>query len=185
MEAGGSCLRGRETAIQESQQPSSRALLDVRDLSVCYAGAVRALHGVSLSIPERSVVAVLGSHGAGKSTLLRAISCTLGLQGGTVDGGEIEFAGRNLRGVDPGSVVRAGIVQVPEGRRIFGDLTVEEDLRAGALAVRAQSDRSGGRSTRPPARAPSATGAPARGRAPACSSSFPASRSGARSAACS
>src|SRR3954447_16331755 len=113
MEAGGSCLRGRETAIQESQQPSSSALLDVRDLSVCYAGAVRALHGVSLSVPERSIVAVLGSNGAGKSTLLRAISGTLGLQGGTVDGGEIQLLGRTLRGVAPGSVVRAGIVQVP------------------------------------------------------------------------
>src|SRR3954468_7907814 len=141
MEAGGSCLRGRETAIQESQQPSSSALLDVRDLSVCYAGAVRALHGVSLSVPERSIVAVLGSNGAGKSTLLRAISGTLGLQGGTVEGGDITFGGRNLRGVDPGSIVRAGIVQVPEGRRIFGDLTVEENLRAGALAVRDKSAR--------------------------------------------
>src|SRR3954464_10742222 len=141
MEAGGSCLRGRETAIQESQQPSSRTLLEVRDLRVCYAGAVRALHGVTLSIPERSVVAVLGSNGAGKSTLLRAISCTLGLQGGTVDGGEIQFEGRNLRGVDPGSVVRAGIVQVPEGRRIFGDLTVEENLRAGAISVRDRAAR--------------------------------------------
>src|SRR3954447_7365149 len=140
MEAGGSCLQGGRP-IQESQQPSSRALLDVRDLRVCYAGAVRALHGVSLSVPEGAIVAVLGGNGAGKSTLLRAISCTLGLQGGTVDGGEITFQGRNLRGVDPGSVVRAGIVQVPEGRRIFGDLTVEENLRAGALAVRDKSAR--------------------------------------------
>ena len=113
----------------------------MRDLSVCYAGAVRALHGVSLTVPEQSVVAVLGANGAGKSTLLRAISCTLGLQGGTVDGGEITFEGRNLRGTDPGTVVRAGIVQVPEGRRIFGDLTVEENLRAGALAVRDKAAR--------------------------------------------
>ena len=113
----------------------------MRDLSVSYAGAVRALHGVSLSIPERSVVAVLGSNGAGKSTLLRAISCTLGLQGGAVDGGDISFEGRSLRGVDPGSVVRAGIVQVPEGRRIFGDLTVEENLRAGAISMRDRAAR--------------------------------------------
>src|SRR3954453_16010080 len=128
-------------SIRETQQPSPRALLDVRELSVCYAGAVRALHGVSLSIPEGSVVAVLGSNGAGKSTLLRAISCTLGLQDGAVDGGEITFEGRSLRGVDPGSIVRAGIVQVPEGRRIFGDLTVEKNLRAGGLAVRDRAAR--------------------------------------------
>src|SRR3954452_2501355 len=122
--------------IKESQQPSSSVLLDVRDLSVAYAGAVRALHGVTMSIPERSVVAVLGSNGAGKSTLLRAISGTLALQGGAIGSGDVEFEGRSLRAVDPGTVVRSGIVQVPEGRRIFGDLTVEENLRAGAVSVR-------------------------------------------------
>jgi branched-chain amino acid transport system ATP-binding protein len=111
------------------------SLLDVRDVSVSYAGAVRALHGVSLSVAEGQVVAVLGSNGAGKSTLLRAISGTLGLQGGTVDEGAICFAGRDLSGRDPGTIVRTGLVQVPEGRRIFGELTVEENLRAGGLAA--------------------------------------------------
>src|SRR3954469_17465381 len=111
-------------------------LLDVRELKVGYAGAVRALHGIDLSVERGSVVAVLGSNGAGKSTLLRAISGTLPLEGGSVDGGSISFEGRDLRGVDAGAIVRAGIVQVPEGRRIFGDLTVEENLRAGALTVR-------------------------------------------------
>jgi ABC-type branched-subunit amino acid transport system ATPase component len=111
------------------------SLLDVRDVSVSYAGAVRALHGVSLSVAEGQVVAVLGSNGAGKSTLLRAISGTLGLQGGSVDEGSIHFDGRDLRGRDPGTIVRTGLVQVPEGRRIFGELTVEENLRAGGLAA--------------------------------------------------
>jgi ABC-type branched-subunit amino acid transport system ATPase component len=114
----------------------TEALLDVRDLSVSYAGAVRALHGVTMAVPEGAVVAVLGSNGAGKSTLLRAISSTLALQGGAVDGGTLTFAGRDLRGVDPGTLVRLGIVQVPEGRRIFGELTVEENLRAGAMTVK-------------------------------------------------
>ena len=111
------------------------SLLDVRDVSVSYAGAVRALHGVSLSVAEGQVVAVLGSNGAGKSTLLRAISGTLGLQGGTIDSGSIHFDGRDLKGRDPGTIVRTGLVQVPEGRRIFGELTVEENLRAGGLAA--------------------------------------------------
>ena len=110
--------------------------LEVHDLTVSYAGAVSALHGVSMYVPQGSVVAVLGSNGAGKSTLLRAISGTLPIQGGSADAGEISFGGRNLRGVDAGDVVRAGIVQVPEGRRIFGELTVEENLRAGAMTVR-------------------------------------------------
>ena len=111
------------------------SLLDVREVSVSYAGAVRALHDVSMSVAAGSVVAVLGANGAGKSTLLRAISGTLGLQGGAVDGGAIHFDGRDLRGRDPATIVRAGLVQVPEGRRVFGELTVEENLRAGGLAA--------------------------------------------------
>ena len=111
------------------------ALLEVRDLAVSYGGALSALRGVSLSVPQGSIVAVLGSNGAGKSTLLRAISGTLGLQGGTTAGGAIHFEGRDVRDVGPAEAVRAGIVQVPEGRRIFGELTVEENLRAGAMTV--------------------------------------------------
>jgi branched-chain amino acid transport system ATP-binding protein len=117
------------------------ALLDVQELSVSYAGAVRALHGISMSVAPDSVVAVLGSNGAGKSTLLRAISGTLPLQNGAIEGGSISFEGRDLSGVDAGAIVRAGIVQVPEGRRIFGELTVEENLRAGALAVKGREAR--------------------------------------------
>jgi ABC-type branched-subunit amino acid transport system ATPase component len=78
-------------------------------------------------------VAVLGGNGAGKSTLLRAISGTLPFAGGSVDGGTILLAGRRLRRPDPAAVVRAGVVQVPEGRQIFEHLTVEENLRAGGL----------------------------------------------------
>jgi ABC-type branched-subunit amino acid transport system ATPase component len=111
------------------------ALLDVHELSVTYTGAVRALHGISVSVAPGSVVAVLGSNGAGKSTLLRAISGTLPLQQGAIDGGAISFEGRDLSGVDAGAIVRAGIVQVPEGRRIFGEMTVEENLRAGGLVA--------------------------------------------------
>jgi branched-chain amino acid transport system ATP-binding protein len=94
-----------------------------------------------MSVPAGAVVAVLGSNGAGKSTLLRAISGTLAMQNGSADAGEVRFEGRDLRGVDPGTVVRSGIVQVPEGRRIFGDLTVEENLRAGAMTVRSGEAR--------------------------------------------
>jgi branched-chain amino acid transport system ATP-binding protein len=117
------------------------ALLDVRDLSVAYAGAVQALHGATMSVAPGSVVAVLGSNGAGKSTLLRAISGTLSLQDGAVTGGSIHFQGRDLAGVEPALLVRMGIVQVPEGRRIFGDLTVEENLRAGATTVKDKAAR--------------------------------------------
>jgi ABC-type branched-subunit amino acid transport system ATPase component len=109
-------------------------LLQVRDLDVTYAGSVRALRGVSLEVPQGCVVAVLGGNGAGKTTLLRAISGTLPFAGGSVAAGVIDFAGRRLHRADPAAAVRAGVVQVPEGRQVFAHLTVEENLRAGGLA---------------------------------------------------
>jgi branched-chain amino acid transport system ATP-binding protein len=115
------------------------ALLRVAELTVSYGG-VRALRGLSLTVAAGEIVAVLGSNGAGKTTLLRAISGTLALQRGTIDAGSIELEDRTLVGLDPARIVRAGVVQVPEGRRIFGDLTVEDNLRAGAWG---RTERSG------------------------------------------
>ena len=109
--------------------------LRVQDLRVTYAGAVQALRGVSLSVPDRAVVAVLGNNGAGKSTLLRALSGTLADQNGAITSGTIEFGGRPLPRDDAAAIARSGLVQVPEGRRVFGNLTVEENLRAGGLAA--------------------------------------------------
>ncbi len=111
------------------------AVLDVHDLRVSYAGAVKALRGVSLFVPEGAVMAVLGNNGAGKSTLLRALSGTLAAQNGAITSGTIAFGGRPLPHDDAASVARGGLVQVPEGRRVFSNLTVEENLRAGALAA--------------------------------------------------
>ena len=113
-----------------------RPLLEVRDLTVAYAGAVQALRGVSLWVPEGGIVAVLGNNGAGKSTLLRAISGTLGDEGGAVESGTITFADQQLVGRSAADVVRRGVLHVPEGRRVFGQLTVEENLRAGGVAAR-------------------------------------------------
>ncbi|MCG5212532.1 ABC transporter ATP-binding protein [Streptosporangium sp. KLBMP 9127] len=109
--------------------------LAVRDLAVNY-GPVRALRGVSLEVPRGDVVAVLGGNGAGKSTLLRAISATLRFQRGGISAGEITFGGARLSGTAAAAVVAKGVVQVPEGRRVFARMTVEENLRAGALGVR-------------------------------------------------
>src|SRR3954451_2996088 len=111
-------------------------MLDVKDLRVSYGGAVRALRGVTLQVPDRAVVAVLGSNGAGKSTLLRTISSTLKRHRGRVEAGTITFDGASLAGRDPAACVALGLVQVPEGRRIFGRLTVEENLRAGGMGNR-------------------------------------------------
>jgi branched-chain amino acid transport system ATP-binding protein len=117
-------------------------VLEISDLHVTYGGSVRALRGVSLTVPEGSIVALLGSNGAGKSTLLRAISGTLRLHRAGVERGTISWQGRRLVGRDPASIVRSGIVQVPEGRRIFTRLTVDENLKAGGQGARDRSARS-------------------------------------------
>jgi branched-chain amino acid transport system ATP-binding protein len=116
-------------------------MLSISGLQVTYGGTVRALRGVDLEVGPGEVVAVLGSNGAGKSTLLRAISGTLRLHRGRVDAGAIAFGGTSLAGKDPARIVGMGISQVPEGRRIFSRLTVEENLRAGALGSRDRQAR--------------------------------------------
>jgi branched-chain amino acid transport system ATP-binding protein len=104
------------------------ALLELEDVHARY-GPVRALHGVSLSVGEGEVVAVLGANGAGKSTTLRAISNTVRREG------TIRFAGRALRG-GPEVVARRGIAHVPEGRGTFSELSVWENLKLGAYTRR-------------------------------------------------
>jgi len=111
-------------------------MLVVRDLRVTYGGAVEALRGVTLEVPDGNVVAVLGSNGAGKTTLLRALSSNLRRHRGRADAGSVTFADTDLLRRDPATCVALGLVQVPEGRRIFGRLTVEENLRAGGMGSR-------------------------------------------------
>ncbi|MCX2969231.1 MULTISPECIES: ABC transporter ATP-binding protein [Streptomyces] len=115
--------------------PPDRGSGDLRvdHLAVRYGRAVTALHDVSLTVPDGGVVALLGANGAGKTTLLRAVSGTLRLYRGAVTAGTVSYAGRPLAGTDPVAAVHAGVVQVPEGRRVFGGMTVEENLRAGGL----------------------------------------------------
>ena len=141
---GGESRAAAEQPSAESRarpEGSAKPLLEVRGLSVSYGGAVQVLHDVSMSVRDGAVVAVLGNNGAGKSTLMRAISGTLAYHRGAIESGAVELAGRSLLGTDPAEIARAGVVQVPEGRRIFADLTVEENLRAGAIAVRGRAAR--------------------------------------------
>jgi len=131
-------------ATEDSAMGRPSTLLEVEDLHVSYGG-VRALRGVSLTMPERGIVAVLGNNGAGKSTLLRTISGVLALEGGVVDKGAVRLDGKALTRMDPADIVRAGVVQVPEGRRVFAELTVEENLRAGGLSSKGRANKAAAR----------------------------------------
>jgi branched-chain amino acid transport system ATP-binding protein len=107
-------------------------VLAVENLEVVYDDVILVLRGVSLDVPEGTIVALLGSNGAGKTTLLRAISGLLDIHEGAVTKGAISLDGRPLHGRRAADVVRAGVTQVLEGRRIFAEFTVEENLRIGA-----------------------------------------------------
>jgi branched-chain amino acid transport system ATP-binding protein len=106
------------------------AMLQVTDLDVHY-GAIHALKGISLSVEEGQIVTLIGANGAGKSTTLRAIS---GLVRPTR--GRIAFQGKDIGGMAPHLIVRRGVAQAPEGRGIFANLTVEDNLEIGAYARR-------------------------------------------------
>jgi len=108
------------------------ALLKIENLSVHY-GAIQALHGVSIAVEPGEIVTLIGANGAGKSTTLRAVSGLVKPSGGT-----ITFDGKSLAGLAPHKILRSGLAQVPEGRGIFPNLTVDENLDLGAFA---RSDR--------------------------------------------
>ncbi len=107
-------------------------MLSLNNIEVIYNDVVLVLKGLSLEVPEGRIVAVLGSNGAGKSTTLKAISGLLKPENGEVTDGEIRFLDQPIHKKDAASIVRMGVFQVMEGRRVFEHLTVEENLRAGA-----------------------------------------------------
>ena len=109
------------------------ALLEVNNVEVVYNDVILVLRGLSLKVPEGHIVALLGANGAGKSTTLKAISGLLKTEEGEITRGDIVFAGERLNGIDPDRIVRKGIFQVMEGRRIIADMTVQENLRLGAF----------------------------------------------------
>ncbi len=111
-------------------------MLDIANLEVVYHSVVLVLRGVSLSVPDGEIVALLGPNGAGKTTMLRAIAGLLPYHEGAVTKGSVRLDGDDLAGQSAPDIVRRGIAQVMEGRRIFADLTVEENLLAGGWVRR-------------------------------------------------
>jgi branched-chain amino acid transport system ATP-binding protein len=106
-------------------------MLQVHNLEVVYDDVMLVLRGVSLSVPPGQIVALLGANGAGKSTLLRALTGLLDVHHGKITRGTVTLDGEPVGQLRPAALVKRGITQVMEGRRIFGELTVEENLRLG------------------------------------------------------
>ena len=109
-------------------------ILNINNVEVMYDGVISALHDVSLKVPRGKIVALLGGNGAGKSTTLKAISTMLASERGKVTKGTIRYDGRTISNQNPTDMVRLGMVQVLEGRRCFGHLTVEENIITGAYS---------------------------------------------------
>jgi branched-chain amino acid transport system ATP-binding protein len=110
-------------------------MLELERVVTAY-GPVRAVDGVSLEVAEQSITAVLGANGAGKSSLLRTVSGIV-----RASGGRVRFGGRDITRMAPEEIVRLGLAHVPEGGGVIGELTVEENLRLGALWRRDRADR--------------------------------------------
>lgn len=113
--------------MSEMSAPDA-TVLAVNNIEVVYDSVILAVKGVSLHVPERQVVALLGANGAGKSTTLKAISRIVATERGEITKGRIHFQGRDITGASPTEVVRSGLIQVLEGRFVFPQLTVEENL---------------------------------------------------------
>ncbi len=111
-------------------------MLSVNNIEVIYDDVILVLKGLSLEVPEGKIVALLGSNGAGKSTTLKSISGLLKPENGEVTDGTIEFQGQTINHMDAEDIVKQGIFQVMEGRRVFEHLSVEENLIAGAYTRR-------------------------------------------------
>jgi branched-chain amino acid transport system ATP-binding protein len=110
------------------------SMLEISDLTVAY-GSITALHGISIRVPKGKIITLVGSNGAGKSTTLRAVSGLL-----RVRGGKIRLEGEEVTNWPPHRLVELGLVQVPEGRMVFSNLTVLENLQMGAYR---RTDRNG------------------------------------------
>jgi branched-chain amino acid transport system ATP-binding protein len=115
-------------------------ILRVSGLEVVYSDVILVLRGVGLEVAQGSVVALLGANGAGKTTTLRAITGLLPIHRGKVTKGVIQVDGKDVHSLDPAATVRMGVSQVMEGRRVFAELSVDENLRAGGFTRRDKSE---------------------------------------------
>ncbi len=106
-------------------------MLSVRNLEVVYQDVILVLRGISFEIPKGEIVSLLGSNGSGKTTVIRSITGLLDIQNGDITKGSISVDGEEITNLNPSKIVEKGIAQVLEGRRVFSELTVVENLRLG------------------------------------------------------
>jgi len=132
----GGAASGDPTVAAAAGDRATEPLLELNNVEVIYDDVILVLRGLSMAVQHGQIVALLGSNGAGKSTTLKAISGLLPSENGEISQGSIQFEGRELRRCDAADIVRRGLSQVMEGRRVFGHLTVEENLVAGAYTRR-------------------------------------------------
>ena len=119
---------------QTAASPGVDNYLNINNIEVIYDHVILVLKGVSLTVPQGGIVALLGANGAGKTTTLRAVSCLLRGERGEVTKGSIEYSGARINDLSAYDLVKRGVVQVMEGRRCFAHLTVEENLLTGAYS---------------------------------------------------
>jgi branched-chain amino acid transport system ATP-binding protein len=129
-------IASADDGARASPSPDSANILSVNNIEVVYNHVILVLKGVSLDVPRGRIVALLGANGAGKTTTLKAISNLLHSERGEVTKGAILFDGAEVQSLSPNELVRRGCIQVMEGRRCFGHLTIEENLLTGAFTRR-------------------------------------------------
>ena len=117
-----------------------KIVLNVNGIEVIYNHVILVLKGVSLSVPEGKIVAILGGNGAGKTTTLRAVSNLLKGERGEVTKGSIELRGERIENLSPSDLVQRGVVQVMEGRHCFAHLTIEENLAVGGYTLKSKAE---------------------------------------------
>jgi branched-chain amino acid transport system ATP-binding protein len=114
-------------------------VLELANVEVVYNEVILVLRGLSIQVPDGQIVALLGANGAGKTTTLRTITGLLDVHDGVITKGTVTYDGTVLNGKEPSEIVTSGITQVMEGRRVFGELTVDENLVCGGISVKDKS----------------------------------------------
>jgi branched-chain amino acid transport system ATP-binding protein len=129
-------IKGMEMTLISTQSATAAPILSVNNIEVIYDHVILVLKGVSLTVPQGGITALLGANGAGKTTTLKAISNLLRSERGEVTKGTIVFEGQEVQALSPNQLVRRGCIQVMEGRHCFGHLSIEDNLLSGAFTRR-------------------------------------------------